>query len=1079
MVRKIVIYSGPDTAGEGVRTIWETDGIAGDATQMAAVTGAYFGDVNPSYITAYDGITVFEGVDSSDKFGLWVSDGSAAGTVELGGIASAGIAGANPDGLAPNFMQVYNGKVLFEGEAGLAGNETPGLWVTDGSVAGTSELGGAFNAGITGVYSGGFLPDNPDFTLFNGKVLFSARDQFDMQGLWITDGTAGGTSELGPISGAAFNTLGSPSHPQLDIQPQFMAVLGTKVIFDGADQEDTEGSLWVSDGTANGTTEVGGEGNQAVAGAPFSDPAGDLPIGMQPQDVTTFSAINKVIFAAYDDTTNGGGHYVHTDALWVSDGTVGGTSEIGGLGNAGIIGANSAQNGGLFWEGSVEYPDFTEFNGKVLFAGYDSSGHIGLWETDGTATGTTEIGGLGNAGIAGFNGLPETSNPDFTVYNNEVLFEDISSNLWVTDGTVAGTHMLGSQGDNAYPPLGPDFTVTGVPTVTVSTASGVDTSWATIYNELANSPIAAGGSATQYIATDTGVFNGQGAAIKFVVTGSGFTYSGSSPNIQLTGGIINSLQVEDTSSNVLATFSGLVILAATFQAAISSYVAGGIAHPSPTALNNIFLARLYDGTGGAGNDKLQGGNLNDDFYASTGNDSVNGGAGINTIDYSALSSPGIVAIVQGGGGTVGKGGANGSDTLTGVQDIIDTGTGRSNGDVFYVDSAENVTAGTSFNYLIELSATVNLSYGTNFTGISEFVSNTGTNTVNFSADTGFAYIYGSTGKDTLTLGSGGGYLFSGGGTANVLTGAANATNLLVDSGGTSTMNGGGGTASNYFYVAGATSDTVAGAGAFDAVIQLTASVTVQLGSAKFLNVNEYVANSGTNVVSVASTDHGFKYIYGGAGSDTLSAGSGGGYLIGEGGTNVLTGGGGTNVFVADGASGVDTMNGGTGSNVYFIDSHSTVHGAGTFNTVVELQQGVSLTLGSAQLGTDVQEVVLNGGTNTADFHTAAGAVFLYGSSGNDTLFGGTGNDFLYGAAGTNTFEFGTGWGKDTIMDWTTGSGDQIDLTALSGSGVHAVTDLTQTITGGNDVITSSHTGTNSITLMGVGSTLSAGSFHFA
>ena len=55
----------------------------------------------------------------------------------------------------------------------------------------------------------------------------------------------------------------------------------------------------------------------------------------------------------------------------------------------------------------------------------------------------------------------------------------------------------------------------------------------------------------------------------------------------------------------------------------------------------------------------------------------------------------------------------------------------------------------------------------------------------------------------------------------------------------------------------------------------------------------------------------------------------------------------------------------------------------------------------------------------------------------------------------------------------------IDLTGLAGLGVHAITDLTQTITGGNDVITSSHTGTNSITLLGVGSALTASSFHFA
>ena len=137
------------------------------------------------------------------------------------------------------------------------------------------------------------------------------------------------------------------------------------------------------------------------------------------------------------------------------------------------------------------------------------------------------------------------------------------------------------------------------------------------------------------------------------------------------------------------------------------------------------------------------------------------------------------------------------------------------------------------------------------------------------------------------------------------------------------------------------------------------------------------------------------------------------------------------MFVADGASGVDTMNGGSGSNIYFIDGNSTVHGAGTFNTVIELQQNVSLTLGSAQLGSDIQEVVLNGGTNTVDFHTATSAVYLYGGAGNDTLIGGTGNDFLYGGAGTNTFKFDAGWGHDTIMDWTSGASNQIDLTALA------------------------------------------------
>ncbi|PWT84366.1 MAG: hypothetical protein C5B56_15750 [Proteobacteria bacterium] len=461
-----------------------------------------------------------------------------------------------------------------------------------------------------------------------------------------------------------------------------------------------------------------------------------------------------------------------------------------------------------------------------------------------------------------------------------------------------------------------------------------------------------------------------------------------------------------------------------------------------------------------------------------GANTVNAGAGNNTVDYSNLSTPGLVAIVASGIGTVNKGGANGNDSLNGVSNLVDIGTSRTNSDVFEVDATEQVTANSSnFNYLIELSANVNLAYGSNFFGITEFVSNVGTNTINFGTDANFAYLYGSTGNDTLTLGSGGGYLFGEGGT-NVLTGGANATNLFVGGGGGSdTMNGGGGTASNFYFVDG--TDQVNGAGTFNAIIELVPHVTLQLGSSQYQDVQEFVAYGASNSVSVANSDADFVYLYGGSGNDTLSTGSGGGYLLGEGGTNSLTGGGGLNVFVADGASGVDTMNGGSGNNVYYIDGNSTVHGAGTFNTVVELQQNVSLALNSAQLGSDVQEVVLSGGTNTADFSSATSSVYLYGTAGNDTLLGGSGNDYLFGGAGSNTFQFQQGWGYDTIMDWTSGTNDIIDLGALSGLGVHALSDIRQAIVNGSDVITSSHTGSNSITLNGFNSTLIATSFKFA
>jgi ELWxxDGT repeat protein len=532
MAKNLIFFNGP--ASDLEPSLWETDGTTAGTFMITGINGAFGnGDgINPLYITAYNGGLLFNGTDTSSKFGLWMSNGTAAGTTEIGGIGSAGITNANPQGLDPRYMYAYNGKVLFRGAAGLAGNAKYGLWITDGTAGGTTEIGGNLNAGINGVFSGGFLPSDPDFTFFNNKVLFSARDQFNQQGLWVTDGTANGTTELGPISGAAFSSADFPAHPQLDIQPQYMAVLGNKVIFDGVDQTDTPGSLWVTDGTINGTTEIGGQGNQGVAGSPFTDPANDLPFGMQPNDITAFNAIGKVIFAAYDNTSNGGGHYVPTDALWLSDGTVGGTVEIGGLGNAGIANANSAANGGIFWSGSVGYPDFFAYKNLVLFAGRDSQGHIGLWETDGTAGGTVEVGGLGNAGIKDSSNVAGglhfvDASPDFTYYKGKALFYGYDSNglakLWVTDGTAGGTQELVTPSLSLGSPnvvLGPNFTALGTPLHTdfnddfdsdVLWRNGSSGAWAwsDIHNNLAWNPLGSS-SSTAWKVVGTGDLSGDG-----------------------------------------------------------------------------------------------------------------------------------------------------------------------------------------------------------------------------------------------------------------------------------------------------------------------------------------------------------------------------------------------------------------------------------------------------------------------------------------------------------------------------------------------------------------------------------------
>jgi ELWxxDGT repeat protein len=117
-------------------------------------------------------------LDAAGNNGLWVTNGTSAGTYELTNISSGGL---NPSGLA-----LFNNEVLFNG-LDAAGHH--GLWVTNGAAAGTYEI-----TNISGANSGGLQPS--DLTVFNNEVLFNGLDAADRQELWVTNGTASGTHEL-------------------------------------------------------------------------------------------------------------------------------------------------------------------------------------------------------------------------------------------------------------------------------------------------------------------------------------------------------------------------------------------------------------------------------------------------------------------------------------------------------------------------------------------------------------------------------------------------------------------------------------------------------------------------------------------------------------------------------------------------------------------------------------------------------------------------------------------------------------------------------------------------------------------
>ena len=256
----------------------------------------------------------------------------------------------------------------------------PSLWISDGTAAGSSELT-ISGANVNGI--------NPTYLVsFNNQLYFNGIDAASHRVLWTSDGTGAGTTAL-TVSGAGtyFN-------------PKYLTLAGGKLYFSGNDT--SENGLWVSDGTAAGTREL------VIAGSNTS-------YGFDVAQLTSFGG------KLYFEGTRSDGHY----GLWVTDGTDSGSSEL-------MVSGASTSDG--------VYPGYlTVFNGKLYFQGEDTTNNFYLWKSDGTAAGTSKL------TIAGANAnglLPRY----MTAVGNKLFFSGVDTSgqtgLWVSDGTAAGTSEL-------------------------------------------------------------------------------------------------------------------------------------------------------------------------------------------------------------------------------------------------------------------------------------------------------------------------------------------------------------------------------------------------------------------------------------------------------------------------------------------------------------------------------------------------------------------------------------------------------------------------------------------------------------
>jgi ELWxxDGT repeat protein len=401
----------PDTSSAGTGVLWVSDGTARGTVPLNYFPGP--GGPDRFAVTAIG--TLFFGAPGPDgRPHLWRTDGTRQGTIQLG-TTRTGI-----DGITPDPITVSGNNVYFRADDGTSGSE---LWTSDGTEAGTRRVSD-IRPGASGS-----VPDN--VTAAGGIVYFTANDGTHGVELWRSDGTDAGTAMVTDlVSGSASGNISR------------LAASGPSLYFVAADR------MYHSDGTAAGTiplrrftnstglvvgsaVPVGADAyffaNDAAAGASLwrtdGTPAGTTLAA--DVDLRTRTSFPRFLGAAGPAAYFFAEDPAHGQEVWKTDGTPAGTSLVRDI-NPGAAGAvNRASN----LRGAPL--------GGVLYFGADDGTHgYELWRTDGTEPGTYLVKNISPDGATAVGSLPTA----FTPFQNAVYFVDaLTGWLYRTDGTETGT----------------------------------------------------------------------------------------------------------------------------------------------------------------------------------------------------------------------------------------------------------------------------------------------------------------------------------------------------------------------------------------------------------------------------------------------------------------------------------------------------------------------------------------------------------------------------------------------------------------------------------------------------------------
>lgn len=349
--------------------------------------------------------------------------------------------------------QTYQDKVLISLRTDAYGNT---LAVTDGSEQGT----GLIDTNLNNFYIN-------EFAEFNDKLFFSGRDSTYGSELWVTDGTKEGTALFKDIVPGFI-----ASEQPWSSTPAHLTPIDNKLVFTAYSREyGTE--LWASDGTSQGTVMIK-DLNEGYYGSTFSQffsfnnkayfstdnmlyatdgtTEGTHAIMRGMKNIYRFSPLNEsqFVFAA-----NNGSDAYNAASLWISDGTLNGSTEVNTLHGDDSIQEFQVIGDTLYFRTSTELFSYNATDGveKIeskltsidqiitlndqLYINARTSGNAGLYV-------------LSNSGISLVK-QPNTIDANQTMnglyaLNNRIIFVTNDGihgrEVWISDGTSEGTNIL-------------------------------------------------------------------------------------------------------------------------------------------------------------------------------------------------------------------------------------------------------------------------------------------------------------------------------------------------------------------------------------------------------------------------------------------------------------------------------------------------------------------------------------------------------------------------------------------------------------------------------------------------------------